>query len=132
MNKLLFITVCLLGFFMCMIIYLKSYYPKQSFENIYQTEDTRMKYSKLPPVNPMVLDSKLINNLPASPVLFNDGPLPNTNFLVSNTENSNLLQMDGVNQMIQIPLQMNNPYNEPLRTYDVLVTPYNKIKYGKC
>jgi hypothetical protein len=35
--------------------------------------------------------------------------------------------------MIEIPLQMNYPNdNEQLRSQKILVTPYNKIKYGLC
>lgn len=33
-------------------------------------------------------------------------------------------------ELLQIPLQSNDPYNEPLRTQDILITDYNKIKYG--
>jgi hypothetical protein len=40
-----------------------------------------------------------------------------------------LMTSNGEAKMINIPLQMNYPYNEPLRTTEVLITPYNKIKY---
>ena len=32
--------------------------------------------------------------------------------------------------MIKIPLQYNEPYDEPLRTQNILINDYNVIKYG--
>ena len=29
-----------------------------------------------------------------------------------------------------IPLQMNEPFNEQLRSQEVMITPYNRIKYN--
>jgi hypothetical protein len=32
--------------------------------------------------------------------------------------------------LLEIPLQLNDPYNEPLRSQMQLITPYNKVKYS--
>ena len=96
--------------------------------NVYQTEDTRIQFSALPPVNPMVRKGTIINSKPVNQDLYtpysgnfsvlDTPPTPNTNELNGNT-------------MIDIPLQMNSP-DEVLRSQKILVTDYNKVKYGNC
>jgi hypothetical protein len=48
-------------------------------------------------------------------------------------ENTNQLYYSGgTTEMIKIPLQYNVPYEpEQLRSQDILITPYNRIKYSK-
>ena len=55
--------------------------------------------------------------------LLDNPPNPSTN---------ELLYSGGETNMINIPLQMNSPNEEQLRTQKILITPYNKIKYGNC
>ena len=96
--------------------------PLRNSPNVYNF-DTRMKYNYLPPVNPNVTQSVIVDNIPASPEL---------NFFPGN---DNLLNYSGgETQLIQIPLQYNDPYEpEQLRSQEILITPYNRIKYGtKC
>jgi hypothetical protein len=46
------------------------------------------------------------------------------------------MNVDSTNQLnknkglLQLPLQVNNPYGEPLRTQEIMVTPYNCVKYN--
>ena len=49
--------------------------------DLYITEDTRMQYSTLPPVNPMVRNTQLKNDIPASPELFT-GQTYDTNYSI--------------------------------------------------
>jgi hypothetical protein len=42
-----------------------------------------------------------------------------------------LIYSGGYTQLLKIPLQMNEPNSfEQLRSQDVLITPYNRIKYS--
>ena len=154
MENYLIIVVSLMVFFLVVMIYLRYFYSKftptdipgiksldngivlKQEPNVYKTEDTRMDYSELPPVNPIVKKSKLYSVIPANSDLYtssdilsdipllNEPPVKNTN---------QLIYSGGKNQMISIPLQMNEPHNnEQLRSQKILVTPYNKIKYGTC
>ena len=53
----------------------------------------------------------------------------------SGNSNGNLLTYSGgTTELLKIPLQMNEPNSyEQLRSQDVLITPYNRVKYSdKC
>ena len=70
--------------------------------------DTRYSFNLFPPVNPVSLDKT--NVFYGAPFEYSGG----------NTA------------LINIPLQTNVPFDEPLRSQSVLVTPYNQIKYSGC
>ena len=79
------------------------------------SQDSRYEYPLNPPVNPIVNQSVVENIIPVPNEL-------NTNELVYS---------GGTNQLLKIPLQMNDPnLNEQLRSQNVLITPYNEIKYS--
>jgi hypothetical protein len=84
----------------------------ENFVEPYQL-DTRYRYPYSPPVNSTVTKSVITTQVPGSPELFGESA-------------ENLL---GDQKLIKIPLQYNSPYNEQLRTQEVLITPYNRIKY---
>ena len=66
--------------------------------------DTRYSFPYSPPVNPNVS---------------------------MNTINNKISYSGGYTQLLNIPLQMNDPNNsEPLRSQNVLITPYNRVKYS--
>jgi hypothetical protein len=150
MENYLIIIVSLMVFFLVIMIYLRYFYSKftpsdipgiksldngivlKQEPNVYETEDTRMDYSELAPVNPIVKKSKLYSVIPANYDLYSSSDIPLLNEPpVKNT--NELIYSGGQNQMISIPLQMNEPHNnEQLRSQKILVTPYNKIKYGTC
>ena len=96
--------------------------------------DSRFTYSYLPPVNPNVNNATHENVIPADPDLYTIQPYVDETLLdFPIAENTNQLVYSGGNtQMITVPLQMNYPYNETLRSQKVLITPYNRIKYGTC
>lgn len=103
--------------------------------DIYKTQDTRMQNPYLPPVNPNARNLVVLENLGSSQDLYsNQGS--ETRYSILDTPPANnvneLVYSGGATQLIKIPLQYNDPYNERLRTQDILVTPYNKIKYGAC
>jgi hypothetical protein len=109
--------------------------PILSEPNIYETEDTRIQYPLLPPVNPMVRNAVRQNVIPANPDLYSSQTYTSGDYILDTppTDNTNqLLYSGGETQMIKVPLQYNYPYNEAVRSLNVLVTPYNKIKYGDC
>jgi len=101
--------------------------------NVY-TLDTRMKWKDLPPVSPNVESSVVKDNIPASPDLYYSSGYDSNYYSIDapTVENTNQLDYSGgTTKLIQIPLQYNVPYEpEQLRSQDILVTPYNKIKYG--
>jgi hypothetical protein len=94
--------------------------------------DTRYEYPLVPPVNPMVYKTIIENNIPASPALYsNQDTLSNYTLEQPSIGDTNQLNYSGgTTQLIKIPLQYNEPYNEQLRTQEVLITPYNRIKYS--
>jgi hypothetical protein len=148
MNYLI-ILISLVVFFSVITIYLKkknSTFNKttldkvnQNYQNTEQQQiyklDTRYDYPLNPPVNPIVYKSVVLNSVPVSKDLYSNqemnanGYILNENINESNGTNQ-LNYSGGSTQLIKIPLQFNEPYNEQLRTQDVLITPYNKIKYG--
>ena len=151
-NNYLVIVAALLAFYVILMLYIKSskFTPIDSGipaveqpteldiilpeKNIYETEDTRMQYPLLPPVNPMVRRRVIRDTIPANQDLYTSQTY-DTNDSVLDTPSVNtneLLYSGGETQMLSIPLQFNYPYNEQLRSQDILITPYNKIKYGNC
>ena len=86
--------------------------------------DSRINYPLNPPVHNNVTNSMLQTVLPASSELyapFNSG------------ETNQLYYSGGTNQMLKIPLQILD--DSILRSQNVLITPYNRIKYsnkGSC
>ena len=128
---LLWILISLIGFFIIVIIYMKHFYKKQkeSFEEVDFMYNTITP--DLPPVNRNVEKAQVLTNIPASQDLYNKGT---ENYMILDTEpepNTNQLLYSGGNaQIISIPLQMNNPNeNESLRSQQILITDYNRIKY---
>uniref|UniRef100_A0A6C0I9R0 Uncharacterized protein n=1 Tax=viral metagenome TaxID=1070528 RepID=A0A6C0I9R0_9ZZZZ len=123
MNCYLTATVILLAFFTVVLLFLKFTQSRFSETGNFDNLDTRYKYPYDPPVNPVAADSKTIKKIvPSSdlydPIYYNEGPL------------NELMYSGGLNEMIQIPLQFNVPNDtEVLRSQNILVTPYNKIKY---
>ena len=154
-NNYLYIILILMMFYCAIIIYLKMQYSSftpvdsgipaieskpnpiyiQEQPDVYLTEDTRMQYPLLPPVNPMARNRIISSDIPAERDLFNNQEY-GTQYYVLDTpgaDNTNqLLSSSGQLEMIKIPLQINEPFNEQLRSQDILVTPYNKVKYGTC
>jgi len=154
-NIYLYLIVLLLAFFCAVIFYFKinkgKFTPVDSGipevtkpeqplvvnqeQNVYQTQDTRMEAPLLPPVNPIARKRIVIDNIPASSDLYSD-QIYDTPYYVLDTppaNNTNELNYSGGStQMIKIPLQFNEPYDEQLRSQDILITPYNKVKYGTC
>ena len=66
--------------------------------------DTRYSYPMLAPVNPIVRNTTI-------------GPKEEYS--------------GGYSELLKIPLQMNDPNNmEQLRSQNILITPYNRIKYS--
>ena len=151
-NGYLLIIVALLTFYFIFMLYIKStskftpvgipatnVLPQQITTNlepnVYETEDTRMQSPLLPPVNPMVRGATVQSTSFANPDLYNSQTYETSDYLLDNppTNGTNqLVYSGGDTQLINIPLQYNYPYNEQLRTQQVLITPYNKIKYGVC
>ena len=95
--------------------------------------DTRYDYPTTPPVNPEVYKSLLVNNIPVENGLYSNQEIIDNGYILDQNNNGNTNQLDysgGSSQLIKIPLQMNEPYNEQLRSQEILITPYNKIKYS--
>jgi hypothetical protein len=87
--------------------------------------DSRYIFHTLSPVSPMSKQSVLYGtSIPSSDMYY---PFGN-----ENTTGINQLDYSGGNtQLLRIPLQMNEPNStEMLRSQDVLITPYNRIKYS--
>ena len=135
MNYLIILT-SLLVFFSVIIIFLKKKQNMTKTKEIIQTPqevyklDTRYDYPLNPPVNPIVYKSVVLNSVPVSTGLYSNQEM-DSNLLNENENNTNQLNYSGgTTQLIKIPLQFNEPYHEQLRTQDILITPYNRIKYG--
>jgi hypothetical protein len=95
--------------------------------------DTRNEYPTVPPVNPVVYNALLINSLPVDKDLYSEQGQSVAGYDLEQNKNTNTNQLEysgGTTQLLKIPLQMNEPYKEQLRSQDILITPYNKIKYG--
>ena len=155
-NNCLLIVVFLMVFYLILMIYVKYFYKKQKTEkftsipnfeykqfqeinnledNIYKTQDTRIQFSNLPPVNPIARNTTIQKTQEANSDLYTSQPFDVNYSLLDNPPNpstNELLYSGGETNMINIPLQMNSPNEEQLRTQKILITPYNKIKYGNC
>jgi hypothetical protein len=160
-NCYLMIFICLLGFFAAMILYLKFVYqkftpvssgiPAVTAPTTYNPQiqgtttpplqkdvhylDTRYDYQYQPPVNPMVEQSVIYTSLPANEDLYTQGNYESKYPLLEQPPNGPTNQLNysgGETQMISIPLQKNYPYGDNVRSNDILITPYNKIKFGTC
>jgi len=100
--------------------------------------DTRFNYPTVPPVNPMAYKTIIRTSVPVEHGLFSTQEnIKNGYILDQNGQNGldSTNQLDysgGSTKLLKIPLQMNEPYNEQLRTQEVLITPYNRIKYDTC
>ena len=151
-NNYLLLIIILISFFIIILVYVKYFY-KINFTpvtsgipdtesknqvidlkeepNVYQTEDTRIQFSDLAPVNPIVRKRVIIDSEPVNQDLFT--PYFDTGFSILDTPPTPNTNELNDNIMIKIPLQMNYPNdNEQLRSQKILVTDYNKIKYGNC
>jgi len=154
-NCYLGIFDCLLLFFLLVVLYTRSNFevlpadkPEPVFkeppyvsitrpdENAYQY-DSRYAFNYDPPVNPIVQFSKVIRKIKPESELYT--PFDNY-YEINDSEHSILDNNDQLNElnysggstkMYEIPLQLNDPGNtlEQLRSQNILVTPYNKIKY---
>jgi hypothetical protein len=140
----LIIVASLVAFFAFLIFYLNKNKKNESQfteidENLIKQEDkinvnyldTRYEYPLTPPVNPIAYKSVVLSSVPVTQDLYtkqenneydlNQPPIGDTN---------QLNYSGGRTELIKIPLQFNEPYNEQLRTQEVLITPYNRIKYS--
>jgi len=105
---------------------------KQDVNEIFHL-DTRYEYPLTPPVNPIVYKSEIVNNIPANSDLFTTQEYGTNEYILNQpiVDNTNQLNYSGGStQLIKIPLQFNDPTGEQLRTQEILITPYNRIKYG--
>ena len=104
--------------------------------------DTRFNYPTVPPVNPMAYKTIVRTSVPVEHGLFSTQENIKNGYTESyildqnsqnNLDSTNQLDYSGGStKLLKIPLQMNEPYNEQLRTQEVLITPYNRIKYDNC
>jgi hypothetical protein len=142
MDCYLSILVSLVAFFCAILLYVKYNYPQDNFAiipDVFKPPmditpvvvskdihylDTRYRYPTLPPVNPNIKKSILLKVIPANSDLYS--PLGNIGSPTNQLEYSG-----GTSEIIKIPLQMNVPYDEQLRSQEILITDYNKIKYSK-
>jgi len=98
------------------------------------TLDTRYNFPTTPPVNPNIYQSVVLNSVPAEAGLYSNQEMIRGYILNENkpVETNQLDYSGGTTQLIKIPLQMNDPYNEQLRSPEILITPYNTVKYKNC
>jgi hypothetical protein len=155
-NNYLMIIISLIGFYIFVIIYFK-YIQTLKFTpvtsnipdvqkaetpitllpepNVYLTEDTRIQSPLSPPVNPIARKRIIQKNIPANRDLYNSQTYETKDYVLDTPETPNtnqLIYSGGETQLIKIPLQFNDPNQEQLRTQEILITPYNKVKYGTC
>jgi len=140
MDNYLIILTSLIVFFTMYLFYLKN--TKQQFaenEKVEKVEkgevynlDTRYDFPTNSPVNPNVYRTEILNNVPVDRDLYSNQEFIKEYILDQNrdVETNQLNYSGGTTQLIKIPLQMNNPYNEQLRSQEILITPYNRIKYS--
>ena len=155
-QKYLIILATLIGFYCIVIFYLKN--KKSQFDNTINQQkqpllnnvkelqkneninhlDTRYDYPLTPPVNPNVYKTQIVTVNPANSDLYSTQDYLVNGYALNQNDNLETNQLDysgGSTQLLKIPLQFNEPFNEQLRTQEVLITPYNKIKYntmGNC
>jgi len=96
--------------------------------------DTRYDYPNVPPVNPNAYKTLLVSSIPANSDLYSNQGFNIDGYILNqdeNVDNTNQLEYSGGStQILKIPLQMNEPFNEQLRSQEVMITPYNRIKYN--
>ena len=153
-NCYLKVIVYLLMFFCAILLYIK-YKPSNFFvPDVFKREknvtfspkleqvhylDTRYEFPYDPPVNPITRYSEVISDIKPDSDLYT----PFSNFYeINDSEHSiltpslgndlnELTYSGGKTKLIKIPLQMNEPNHfEQLRSQNVLITPYNKVKYS--
>jgi len=156
-QKYLIILATLIGFYCIVIFYLKN--KKSQFDNntinqqkqpllnnvkeIQKNEninhlDTRYDYPLTPPVNPNVYKTQIVTVNPANSDLYSTQDHLVNGYALNQNNNVQTNQLDysgGSTQLLKIPLQFNEPFNEQLRSQEVLITPYNRLKYnttGNC
>jgi hypothetical protein len=134
----LILIIAVIVFYFCMknrstFGEMKSTQPESVEKQVYQL-DTRNEYPTVPPVNPVMYNAVLINSIPVDKGLYSQQDPTSFGYNIDENQNiqaTNQLEYSGGStQLLKIPLQMNEPYNEQLRSQDILITPYNKIKYG--
>jgi hypothetical protein len=148
-NVYLIISIVLVFMFFC---YKKTNNtPKSNFNNTTKSNfseiknedkqvyhlDTRFEYPTIPPVNPIAYKSLVVNNVPVDKGLYSNQEIGKMGYILDqnnvNVQYNNQLETSGGNmELIKIPLQFNDPYDEQLRTQEILITPYNRIKYKNC
>jgi hypothetical protein len=133
-NYLIIILILIL-----IIVYFK--YTKQDFTSVEEDVeknnqvyrlDTRYEFPTVPPVNPINYKTKLLDKIPVDKDLYSNQEYIE-GYILDQNNNSMTNQLNysgGTTQMIKIPLQMNEPYDEQLRSQEILITPYNRIKYS--
>jgi hypothetical protein len=145
-NFYLILLSALLVFFFVISVYSKSksenFSQLNEFSQLDQNQtdiyrlDTRYDYPTQPPVNPIAYKSVILNKVPADKGLFSKQEMIKDGMLLNENEQSTLvnqLETSGGNmELIKIPLQFNDPVNEQLRSQEILITPYNAIKYKSC
>jgi len=108
--------------------------PKPEFEKDIHYYDTRYQYPYNPPVNPIARRSVVKKEIPSSPDLYYTQTYDSHHTLINSPPiglTNELYYSGGLNELIQIPLQYNSPSSsEQLRSQDILITPYNRIKYS--
>ena len=93
--------------------------------------DTRTKFAEIPPVNPNVLKSEVLNVVPANMYSLQDYSVEGYLLDQPVKGSTNQLTYSGGNaELIRIPLQFNAPFDEQLRSQEILITDYNRIKYS--
>jgi len=87
--------------------------------------DSRYAYPYNSPVNVNYKKATVVSTITPSPNMYS--PL-----FKSNQPLNELTYSGGNTQLLRIPLQMNEPNsNEMLRSQDILITPYNRVKYSE-
>jgi len=95
--------------------------------------DTRYTNPLTPPVYPNAYNTQILNSVPVDKNLYTDQDFSTNEYILDEQKIGDTNQLNysgGSTQLIKIPLQYNDPYNEQLRTQEVLITPYNRIKYS--
>jgi len=143
-NCLLAILAILIAFFVIIAIYLKFNYQQFSpcipktkkqvkiHDKIVHELDSRYRYPELPPANPIVNGSYVETFSPSSSDLYSRQTYTSRYALLNQPDIGNANDLNENVSIIKIPLQYNEPYEEPLRSQAILVNDYNKIKYGNC
>jgi len=143
MNYLILLA-SLIAFF-CIIIFYTKYTKNNLQSNFGKSEvnnqeidsvlplDTRYTNPLTPPVYPNAYNTEVLNSVPVDKNLYTDQDFSTNEYILDEQKINYTNQLNysgGSTQLIKIPLQYNEPHNEQLRTQEVLITPYNRIKYS--